>query len=257
MDFTKLANRLKGNLFLSSMMGSCDAEFCVSRAKGCAMVQFGAFVLFKERKKWNTYWPNPERESLTSFMKEQFNRFRTETARILGQDNIPLVSANIFPCTDEDIETSAIAFIEAGGNIYELNAHGGIGGDRERGTGSMLFIPEHTPKLMRWAKMLVNAGGPFIIKGRGGVIPDYTDHVKQLEQIGVPAFHINVRDEETGTQNLKLLESIRNATGMFLLASGYVKNAESAKALFSAGADCVGIATAALSDPEIFFKCKF
>lgn len=257
MDFTKFANKLKGKFFLSSMLGSCDAEFCISRAKGCAMVQFGAFVLFKERKEWNTYWHNPERSSLTSFMREQFTKFRTETSRILGQDNVPVVSANIFPCTDEDIEISAIAFIESGGDIYELNAHGGIGGDRERGTGSMLFIPEHTPKLMRWAKMLVNSGGPIIIKGRGGVIPDYSDHVKQLEQIGVHAFHINVRDEETGAQNLKLLENIRKATGMFLLASGYVKDAKSAKALFSAGADCVGIATLALTDPDIFIKCKF
>ena len=85
----------------------------------------------------------------------------------------------------------------------------------------MLFMPEHTPKLMRWAKTLVEAGGPVIIKGRGGAIPDYTEHVRQMEQIGVHAFHINVRDENTGKQNLKLLEKIREATGMFLLASGY------------------------------------
>jgi tRNA-dihydrouridine synthase len=120
----------------------------------------------------------------------------------------------------------------------------------------MLFIPEHTPKLMRWAKMLVEAGGPVIIKGRGGAIPDYAEHVKQFEQMGVHAFHINVRDEGTGRQNLGLMEDIRKATGMFLLASGYVKDADSAKALFSAGADCVGIAQAAMSDPDIFAKCR-
>jgi tRNA-dihydrouridine synthase len=154
------------------------------------------------------------------------------------------------------VETSAAAFVEAGGDIYELNAHGGIGGDRERGTGRMLFIPEHTSKLMRWAKMLVDAGGPVIIKGRGGIIPDFTEHVREMEQIGVHAFHINIRGEKAGEQNLKLLESIRKATGMFLLASGYVTNADTAKALFNAGADCVGIATAAMSDPNIFVKCR-
>ena len=255
MEFDELAVRLKGKLFLSSMMGKCDAEFCASRAKGCAMVQLGAFVLFKEREERNTYWPDPERAKLTAFMKEQFDVCRVESAKLVGEENVPIISANVFPCTDEDVETSAAGFIEAGGDIYELNAHGGIGGDRERGTGSMLLIPEHTPKLMRWAKMLVAAGGPVIIKARGGVIPDYTEHVKQLEQIGVHAFHINVRDEGTGSQALRLLENIRSATGMFLLASGYVKGGESARALFSAGADCVGIAQAALSDPDIFIKC--
>ena len=256
MRFDELATKLKGKLFLSSMMGKCDAQFCASRARGCAMVQFGAFVILEEREERNTYWPDPDPARLTSFMKEQFDTGRAESAKLVGKVNVPVICANVFPCTDEDVRISAAAFIEAGGDIYELNAHGGIGGDRERGTGRMLFIPEHTPKLMRWAKMLVEAGGPVIIKGRGGVIPDFTDHVKQLQQIGVHAFHINIRDEETGKQNLKLLESIRKATDMFLLASGYVKDAGSAKALFSAGADCVGIAEAAMSDPGIFVKCK-
>jgi tRNA-dihydrouridine synthase B len=255
MRFDGISAKLKGKLFLSSMMGKCDAEFCASRAKGCAMVQLGAFVLLKEREERNTYWPDPERTRLTAFMKEQFDTCRAESAKLVGKDNVPVISANVFPCADEDVETSAAAFIEAGGDIYELNAHGGIGGDRERGTGRMLFIPEHTPKLMRWAKILVEAGGPVIIKGRGGAIPDYTEYVKQLEQIGVHAFHINVRDEETSRQDLELLENIRKATGMFLLASGYVKDADSARALFSAGADCVGIAQAASSDPDIFVKC--
>jgi len=256
MQFDELATRLKGKLFLSSMMGKCDGKFCASRAKGCAMVQLGAFVLLKEHENRSTYWPEPERVKLTTFMKEQFDICRAESAKFVGASNVPVISANVFPCTDEDVATSAAAFIEAGGDIYELNAHGGIGGDRERGTGKMLFIPEHTPKLMRWAKMLVDAGGAVIIKARRGAIPDYTEHVKQLEQIGVHAFHINVRDEEEGKQDLKLLENIRKATGMFLFASGYVNDADSARALFAAGADCVGIAEAAMSDPNIFVKCK-
>jgi len=256
MKFNEIAARLKGGLFLSSMMGTTDAVFCASRAKGCAMVQLGAFVLSEERGKQNTYWPDPERSRLTAFMKEQFDRCRTESSSLVGKGGVPVISANVFPCSDEDTEISAIAFIQAGGDIYELNAHGGIGGDRERGTGKMLFIPEHTQKLFRWAKMLVSAGGPVIIKARGGAIPDYTEHLKRLEQIGIQAFHINVRDENTGKQDIKLLESIRNATRIFLLASGYVRDADSAKALFSAGADCVGIAQSAMSDPGIFERCS-
>ena len=256
MNFDDIAGKLKGKLFLSSMLGWTDAMFCASRAKGFAMVQLGAFVLFKDRKETNTYWHDPDSVNLKDFMKNQFDTCRNESAKILGEDNVPIICANIFPCTDADVENSAKAFIEAGGDIYELNAHGGIGGDRERGTGKMLFLPEHTPKLMRWADMLVKAGGSVIIKGRAGAIPDYTDHVKRFEQMGIQAFHINIRDEETERQNLKVLETIRNATDMFLLASGYVRDAESARALFSSGADCVGIAKAAMSDPDVFVKCE-
>jgi tRNA-dihydrouridine synthase len=255
MQSSEVFDRLKGGLFLSSMMGRCDAEFCAARAGGASMIQFGAFVLLEEREKRTTYWPDPDKGKLTAFMKDQFDGFRARAAESVGAGAVPVVSANIFPCTDEDVENSASAFIEAGGEIYELNSHGGIGQDRERGTGSMLFMPEHTPRLMRWAKTLVDAGGPVIVKARGGVIPDYGDHVRQLEDAGVQAFHVNVRNEDTGEQNLELLESIRKATGMFLLASGYVKDADGAKALFDAGADCVGIAEAAMSDPGVFTKC--
>lgn len=256
MEFDKLAVRLQGKLFLSSMMGTTDAPFCASCAHGTTMVQLGAYVLLKEREERDLYWPAPESAALTTFMREQFEACRAKSAQRLGQQNVPVICANVFPCVDEDVSVSAAAFVEAGGDIYELNAHGGIGGDRERGTGRMLFLPEHTPKLMRWAQMLVDAGGPVIIKGRGGAIPDYTEHVKQFEQIGVHAFHINVRSGQPGVQDLKLLEDIRKTTGMFLLASGYVKDVASAKALFDAGADCVGIAEVAMADTDIFMKCQ-
>jgi tRNA-dihydrouridine synthase len=254
MDFEAIAKRLKGHLFLSSMMGRCNGSFCAARSRNCAMVQLGAFALVPERDERNMYWPEPDREKLTVHLKEQFDTFRAEAAKLVGDENVPVVSANIFPCTDRDIILSAETFIEAGGELYELNSHGGIGGDRERGTGAMLFIPEHTPKLIRWAKMLVDAGGPVIIKADSSVIPDFTDHVRQLEDVGVHAFHINVRDEKTKEQNLAVLEQIRAATGMFLLASGYVKDSASARTLFDAGADCVGIAQAAISDVGIFTK---
>ena len=256
MQFDDLSARLKGRLFLSSMMGTADAAFCASRARGCAMVQLGAFVLLEEGEERDAYNPDPEPAALTAFMKDQFDTCRADCARLVGEVHVPVISANIFPCTDAGVATSAAAFVQAGGDIYELNAHGGIGNDRARGTGRMLFMPEHKTKLMRWAKMLVDAGGPVIIKARGGVIPDYAEHVKRFEGLGVHAFHINIRREQKGQPDLELLERIRKATGMFLLASGYVKDADGARAMFDAGADCVGIAEAAMQDPEVFVKCR-
>jgi tRNA-dihydrouridine synthase len=104
--------------------------------------------------------------------------------------------------------------------------------------------------------MLVDAGGPVIIKARGGVIGDFAEHVRRLEQLGVHAFHINVRDESSRQQDLTCLEQIRRATNMFVLASGYVSDAAGAKALFDAGADAVGIAEAARRDPDVFTRCQ-
>jgi tRNA-dihydrouridine synthase len=254
MDWAATAERLKGSLFLSSMMGWCDADFAASRARGPAMVQLGAYVTLPEHER-DLYHPPVEHDALVAFMRDQFDTFRAKAKEHAGDEPVPLVSANVFPLTDDDVARTADAFVEAGGDLYELNAHGGIGNDRERGTGRMLFLPQHTPKLMRWAERLVRAGGPVIVKGRGGVIPDLTEHVRRFEQIGVHAFHINVRGDAEGEQNLDLLERIRAATGMLLLASGYVTDRASARRLFDAGADCVGIAQAAIDDPDVLRKC--
>lgn len=252
MDFEEIRRRLQGGLFLSSMMGWCDADFCAARARGCAMLQLGAFVLRDDRESDDWRHPEPEQGTVTAHLKAQFDACRSKVADRLGPEHVPVISANIFPVTDRHLELSAAAFVDAGGDLYELNAHGGIGNDRERGTGRMLFVPEHKPKLFRWARMLVDAGGPVIIKARGGVIPEFTEHVRQFEQTGVHAFHLNVRGENEGEQDVGLLEDVRGATDMLLLASGYVTDAASARRLFDAGADCVGIAQAAVDNPDFF-----
>jgi tRNA-dihydrouridine synthase len=254
MHFDPIADRLKGSLFLSSMMGWTDAAFAASRADGCAMVQLGAYVLLHDHPQRDAYRPDPRPDQLVAFMRDQFDACRRAAAERLGEDAVPLIAANVFPCTDADLAGSATAFIEARGDVYELNAHGGIGNDRERGTGCMLFLPEHTPKLFRWAQTLVDAGGPVIIKGRIGGTDDLTGHVRRFEEIGVDAFHLNVRGAKKGEQDVALLERVRKATGLFLLASGYVTDTTTARRLFDAGADAVGIAEAALPDPDIIAK---
>jgi tRNA-dihydrouridine synthase len=254
MDFQTIADRCRGRLFLSSMMEIADGTFCASRAAGCAMLQLGAFVLSDEHDQRDTYWPPHDLDGLTRHLAAQFETCRSEACTRTGRPEPPVLGANVFPCTDEHVRTTAAAFVAAGGDLYELNAHGGIGDDRRRGTGRMLFLPQHTEKLLRWARLLVAAGGPVMIKGRAGVIPDFSEHVRRLEQLGVHAFHINVRGEAAGSQDLGCLERIRKATRMFLLASGHVTDAARARALFDAGADAVGIAEAARHDAEIFAR---
>ena len=96
-----MAEKLRGKLFLSSMMGWCDASFCAARAQGCAMVQLGAWVLLEEHEPRDFYHPDPRPDRLAAFMREQFDACRAESARRVGEDNVPLVSANVFPVDDE------------------------------------------------------------------------------------------------------------------------------------------------------------
>ncbi len=249
----EVSERLRGGLFLSSMMGHTDWGFCARRAPGCAMVQMGAFVVCEEPRGGNVYWQLPDEERLSGMFREQFSSFRAAVG-----DEAPLVCANVFPCDDEDLLVSARAFDAADGDVYELNAHGGIGGDEERGTGAMLFTSRHRDKLFRWVELLVEMLPCVVVKGRRGVVSaeEYIDCVRRFERMGVFAFHMNLRVPERGVADMDLLRRLREATDIMLLASGYVKGIEDVRAMFDAGADAVGIGEAALADPGVFSSLR-
>lgn len=247
-----LTARLKGKIFLSSMMGVTSGAWSAAHGRGAAMVQLGAYVLDAPGEHSGPSWPDSRGDLLAAHLRAEFDEFR----RLVESDETPLVSANIFLCEERSLEPSARAFMDAGGELYEINVHGGIGGDRERGTGRFMFLPEHEGKLHTWVKRLARTGVPLAVKAKSGVIPDYGPHLERFEEAGVVAFHINVRDERQGVQDLACLEEIRGRTRLLLLASGYVADAASARRLFEAGADAVGIAEAARHDPEIFLKCR-
>jgi tRNA-dihydrouridine synthase len=247
-----VAKKLSGQLFLSSMMGITNGKWCAEHCKSASMVQLGAFVLDGPAYKSGHYYPPSEEKLLTSHLKKEFDTFKQIYNQKYKTQKYPLLSANIFLCEEKSVITSAKAFMSAGGDVYELNVHGGIGHDKERGTGQCMFYPEHVEKLYRWVQLLTQTGVILIVKARAGVIPDYGDHLAKFEEYGVFGFHINVRDEKHHTQDLKCLEKIRKQTKLFLLASGYVRDVHTAKALFNAGADAVGIAEAVRNNSDIF-----
>lgn len=251
-NYLSVAPKLYGQLFLSSMMGITDGKWCAEHCKSAGLVQLGAFVLDAPAYKSGRYYPPSDEKQFTAHLKKEFDIFKQIYTQKYATQKYPLLSANIFLCEEKSVVSSAKAFISTGGDIYELNVHGGIGNDRERGTGRYMFYPEHAEKLHRWVQLLTQTGVTLVVKARAGVIPDYGTHLARFEEAGVFGFHINVRNEKYCVQNLKCLEKIRKQTKLFLMASGYVSDVQSAKRLFDAGADAVGIAESARKNPEIF-----
>lgn len=251
-SFEELGEKLRGKLFLSSMMHVTSGKWCAEYGKGAAMVQLGAFVTSRSGSD-DPWWLPPDRAGMVECLKREVDDFQ----KSFEAEPVPLLCANMYPADEETVEDSAVALKQAGADIYELNAHGGTEDYRQQGTGHALFFPENISKLYRWVGKLLTAGIPVIVKARAHVIPDYSEHIKRFAEMGTFAFHINIRDEkERGMQSLDVVKSIRQATDAFLLASGYVKDAASARALFDAGADCVGIAAAVRGEPKIFLKLR-
>ncbi len=251
--FAKMQEKLRGKYFLSSMMNVTTGSWCAEHGAGTAMVQLGAYIADRQTFCTNPAWLPLDREGITGALRSEVEDFRSG----FTGEGLPLICANMYPGEDEFVTPSAEALKGAGADIYELNAHGGIEGWKEQGSGQALFHDAHTPKLYRWVEELIKVGIPVIVKARAHVIQDYASHVQTLSDMGAFAFHINVRDaKETGGQSLDILRQLRQSTDAFLLVSGYAKDRDSAQALFEAGADCVGIAAAAQHDRDIFKKLE-
>ena len=239
---------IRGRYFLSAMMGTTTGAWAGTHCRGAAVAQLGVYILDAPGDHEGPAWPDSREEALEACLRGEF----ADCRRAAGPGTV--VCANMFLCAERSVESSARAFRKAGGDLYELNGHGGVAGGREGGTGCWMFMPEHAEKLHRWVGMLASTGVPLAVKARSGVIADYVPHLERFEEAGVIAFHVNVRDEARHEQDLAVLESIRRGTRLFLMASGYVTDPASARRLFDAGADAVGVAEAAMKDPEVFRK---
>ena len=236
-----LKEKLRGKLFLSSMMNITDGAFCSERSGGCAMVQLGAYLAEPPMYgKIQSVLP-PEREECIRFLSEECRR-----ARSRRELSVCLNLAT--PRLEWGLE-AAEAFWEAGGDLVELNVHGGYERYLKLGLLRAMVLPENRPRLIKWLKAFSKLDIPVIVKFRMGVVLDYPSVLEEIEDL-VFGVHFNIRDESGGKPDFKFAEKIRERINRFLLVSGYVRSASDAKRLFSIGVDMVGVAEPTIKNPE-------
>jgi len=238
----ELRESLHKRLFLSSMMNITNGSFCSERSEGCAMVQIGAYLA--EPPAYGRYasvLPS-EREKCIRFLAEE-----CKTAKSRFDISVCLNLAT--PKIEWGLE-AAEAFREAGGDLVELNVHGAYERYLKLGLLRAMVLPENRPRLRRWLKALSEIDIPLIVKFRMGVVPDYPSVLEEIADLEIFGVHFNVRDEATKRPDFGFVEEIRGKCPFFLLVSGYVRSADDARRLFSAGVDMVGIAEPTINDPQ-------
>ena len=242
----ELRGNLHGKLFLSSMMGITDGSFCSERGKGCAMVQIGAYLAEPSAYGRREYVLPPTEEECVSFSAEECERARDESTLY--------VCLNLAtPKLEWGLE-AAEWFYKAGGDIVELNAHGGYEPYLRLGKLRAMVLPENRSELFEWLEAFSKLKVPVIVKFREGVIPDYSpvlDKVADMDLLGV---HFNIRDERSGSPDIEFVREVKRRYPLFLLVSGYVRDAETVGRLFEAGADMVGFAEPTIKDAEFISK---
>lgn len=250
----KLQDSLRGKLFLSSMMCRTDGLFCSERGRGAAMVQLGAYLA--EPPAYGVLEEGcilpPRREDCVEFLAREVRLVKERLSDVKVCLNLATVKV------EWGLEAGR-CFAEAGGDLLELNFHGGYRRYLEQGGLRAMVLPEHRSRLFRWIEEFLTLEIPLIVKFRMGVIRDYSPILDRLEGLEVFGVHFNVRDDSTGKPCFSFVEDLKSRyRGIFLLASGYVRSAGDAEKLFKSGADMVGVAEPTIDNPRFIAElaCK-
>jgi len=243
----EIRKKLQNGLFLSSMMGITDGSFCAERSEKCAMVQIGAYLAeppaYGERK---LVLP-PEKEECIKFFTEECNQAKSNSE--------VYVCLNLAtPKLEWGLDASE-CFYKAGGDIVELNIHGGYEPYLRVGKIRAMVLPENRDELFRWLEHFSEINNiPVIVKFKQGVIPDYSPILDRIEDLKLLGVHFNIRNEENKMPDFEFVKKIKEKYSIFLLVSGYIRDSEMVKKLFRAGADMVGFAEPTRNDAEFISK---
>ena len=238
----EIHENLRGKLFLSSMMGTTDGVFCAERGEGCAMVQLGAYLAEPPAYGKRELVLPPDKKECIEFFANECKNARKNAEHI--------VCLNLAtPELEWGLEASE-CFYKGGGDIAEINIHGGYGPYLRLGKLKAMVLPENRPELFRWLEAMSKMDVPLIAKFREGVIPDYSPVLDRVAEMNLFGVHFNIRDDETKKPDIEFVREIKKRYSIFLLVSGYVRDSETVKMLFEAGADMVGFAEPAMKDPK-------
>lgn len=247
-----LDSYLQNTVFLSSMMGVTDSEYCSKCGQGADMVQLGALIAahrdrFAEDRKENPeYFLSESEAEMTSYFTNEINNIKENLGEITVALNIGIIDI-------EEGVKAARAWEKAGGDIFELNIHGNWQDLREKGYLRGMALPEYRERLLEWTAILLKEDITLYLKFNSGIDVDFDDLLDDLQKYRVPGYHFNIRGEN-GQPRFDFLRGIVNKIETVLLCSGYIRSPGQVKRLWEMGVDSVGFAQPVLDDCEFIKK---
>ncbi|MDP2840752.1 MAG: methanogenesis marker 9 domain-containing protein [Candidatus Methanoperedens sp.] len=132
------------------------------------------------------------------------------------------------------------------GAILEINAHCRQPEMLELGTGEALL--RDVPRLCEYIREIKKTGVVLSVKIRANVVND-VELAKAIEKAGADIIHIDAMHPHG--VDIGVIKRIRNSTDLFIIGNNSIVDFESAKEMFSRGADMVSIARGVLEHPGL------
>ncbi len=230
---------------VASMAGITDSIFA-SRFKNAGMIILGGYNLDKST---NEAARKEVERGRTEFISDNPLEFlRSELKATKGYTTIAVNarSASIGPF----LEAAVIA--KEYGAILEINAHCRQPEMVELGAGEAFL--KDIPRLCEYITEIKKTGVVLSVKTRANVVND-VELAKAIEKAGADIIHIDAMHPQG--VDIGVIKRIRNSTKLFIIGNNSITDPESAKEMFSRGADMVSIARAVRANPHIIDQLVF
>ena len=230
--------RFKNPIALAPMAGIVDSAFANQYASNAGLVILGAFNLDKASIAVASALVARGRKEFIS--DEPMELIKKEIQAVTSGS---AVAVNVRSTTLEPL-IEAAKIVKEEGAILELNAHCRQPEMLEAGTGEALL--HDLPRLSAWIKAIKETGVVLSVKVRANVVNDI-ELARLIDKAGADIIHVDAGMEDFGA-DLDTILNYRDATRLFLIGNNSVKDFESAKEMFTRGADMVSAARGVLEN---------
>ncbi len=230
----------KNPIALASMAGITDSKFA-SGFTNAGLIILGGYNLDRETNDAARKEIERGRKEFVSDDPMGFLKAELEAASKPGATiavNVRAASLKPF------LEAADIA--KKFGAILEINAHCRQPEMLALGAGEALL--KDLERLCGYIREIKKTGVVLSVKIRANVVND-VELAKAIEKAGADIIHIDAMHPQG--VDFGVIKRVRNSTGLFIIGNNSIVDFESAKEMFSRGADMVSLARAVLHDHSI------
>lgn len=232
---------IKNPIALASMGGITDSRFANEFAEDAGLVILGGYNLDAAT---NHAASEIVKRGRKEFISDEPLQLIDNELRSVKTESV--VAINVRSATLEPLIEAAIMARNASA-IIEIDAHCRQPEMTELGIGEA-FLSD-LPKLRDTILNVKETGAIVSVKVRANVV-DNIKMAKAIEDAGADILHVDAMKEGAGA-DIEAIRKIRDATRLLLIGNNSVNDLNTAKEMFTRGADIVSVGRGIMEDPSL------